>query len=137
MTATKEAYTIAKRVIEEYLTAVRRKPGSVASWYKQNAVLDVQAPGNPNQMTRLVGRHSIHQFFKTCPEMRFDQVNYNCHAITGGNVRLTILTIYGKAHRPQEGPSGTMYHFTTTMHLQYTDTVAAITYQSWFMNAAQ
>lgn len=136
MQVTKEAYTIAKRVLEEYLAAVRMNPRSVASWYKQDAVLDVQEP-EKDQTRRLVGRHSIHQFFKTCPEMWFEDVNYDCHSITTQTVRLAILTVYGTARRPQEGPSGNRYSFTTTMHLQYTDTAMAISYQSWFMYPSQ
>lgn len=124
--ATKEAYSIAKRVIEGYFSALRKYPGQMSEWYTQDARLDIIRSG---KSVRLVGRHSIHQFLKTRQEMCFTPVNYDCHSVpTPSGLMLAVLLIFGHA-REISNPENER-KFTMTMHLQYEELVTAIAYQT-------
>lgn len=124
--ATKEAYSIAKRVLEGYFAGLRKSPGQMSEWYTQDARLDIVQGGSS---VRLVGRHSIHQFLKTRQEMCFTPMNYDCHSVpTPSGLMLTVLMIFGTVKEISN--PGQEYKFTMTMHLQYEELVTAIAYQT-------
>jgi hypothetical protein len=117
--------------VENYLSTLTSKPGEASSWYSQNAELDWSGgpPGTP--ATRVLGKCSIHQFFKTIPELVFDPMSYDCHHIATVPP-LTLVVLSGKA--AAVGRQTTVHQFHTTMHMRLSDeSRAAIVFQSFFL----
>jgi hypothetical protein len=115
-------------VIENYFRYLTKDPLKTANWYAQTAALDwVTGDG-----TRILGQHSIFQFFKTLPELVYEVMSYDCHPITADPL-LTMLVVSGEACSMQEDQR--RYSFHTTMHIQRNESeaIARIIYQSFHL----
>jgi hypothetical protein len=124
------SFRVAKTVVDHYFATLSKTPSNITNWYSQTAELDwmTGTPGTPP--SRVSGKGSLHQFFKTLPEMIYEVQTYDCHTIDA-LPSVTMLVITGKA--APVGRNSTVYPFHTTMHLRMVapDPRAVIAYQSF------
>lgn len=81
-------------------------------------------------MVTVVGRHSVHQFYKTIPEYVYEIFSYDTQTVVTENApNVTVLVISGNMYPVEETPTNP-YSFHSSFHIQMneTDQRAAILY---------
>lgn len=91
------------------------------------------------QISTILGQHSIHQFFKTIPELFFEVKSYDCQTIAVPDANnITILVVSGNAYPIDSNPIIPQYPFHSAFHIQMKEESksAAICYQTMhFLNS--
>jgi hypothetical protein len=127
-----QSFSMAKTIVNCYFSILAKTPSAISNWYAQTAELDWMSGPIGQPPSRISGKGSIHQFFKTVPEMVFEVQTYDCHT-AGAVPSITVVVITGKA--APVGKQSTVYAFHTTMHLLIggPDQRAVIAYQSFML----
>ena len=82
------------------------------------------------ERSNLLGRHSIHQCFKTIPEYAYEILSYDTQSIISEDVpNITAIVVYGNMFQVESDPAEPL-RFHSSFHIQMntSDKKAAICY---------
>lgn len=103
-----------------YFELLTSDPVKAVQFYAQDATLTWVNFKRSNKIDNItiLGRHSIHQFYKTIPEYVFEVSSYDTQTVISQNApNITVLVVYGNMY-PVETEPREPYKFQCSMHIQ-------------------